>query len=146
MPQWDFLNFLTEHAKVYPRFHLLMEHEVVDLIEESGRVAGVRCITPDGPRDIRAALTVGADGRNSVLHEIAGLEVIDLGAPIDVLWMRLSRQPNDPDQTLGRARNNRVLVTRNRGDYWQCAYVIPKGSAEELRQKGPSSFRDGIAR
>ncbi len=145
MPQWDFLNFLADQAKVYPAFHLLMEHEVVDLIEESGRVAGVRCNTPDGPRDIRAPLTVGADGRRSIVREKAGLEVIDLGAPIDVLWMRLRRRPDDPEQTLGRARAGRILVTLNRGDYWQCAYVIPKGSAEQLRTQGLASFRQDVS-
>ena len=145
MPQWEFLNFLAEHGKRYPGFRIAMEHEVVDLIQENGRVAGVRCRTPQGELEIRAQLIVGADGRRSVVREKAGLEVIDLGAPIDVLWTRLSRQPADPEQTLGRVRGGRILVMLNRGDYWQCAYVIPKGAAEQIRAKGLAAFQADLA-
>ena len=121
-----------------------MEAEITGLIEENGRVAGVRARTPQGVLEVRADLTVGADGRHSIVREKAGLEVIDLGAPIDVLWMRLTRQPTDPNQTLGRIRAGRILVTLDRGDYWQCAYLIPKGAFDAIRQKGLPSFREDI--
>jgi 2-polyprenyl-6-methoxyphenol hydroxylase-like FAD-dependent oxidoreductase len=141
MPQWDFLNFIAEKAKAYPEFHLHMECEVTDLIIENGRVAGVRAKTRDGQREFRAHLTVGADGRHSIVRAKAGLEVIDLGAPIDVLWMRVSRLPTDPEQTLGRFRAGKLLVTLNRGDYWQCAYVIPKGGFAAIQKNGLPAFR-----
>jgi 2-polyprenyl-6-methoxyphenol hydroxylase-like FAD-dependent oxidoreductase len=144
MPQWDFLNFIAEKAKRYPQFHLRMESEVAGLIEENGRVAGVRASTPQGVLEVRADLTVGADGRHSIVRQKAGLDVIDLGAPIDVLWMRLARQPNDPHQTLGRFRAGKLLVTLDRGDYWQCAYVIPKGAFDAIRQRGLPSFWEDI--
>jgi 2-polyprenyl-6-methoxyphenol hydroxylase-like FAD-dependent oxidoreductase len=145
MPQWDFLNFIAEKAKAYPRFRLRMESEVTDLMVEDGGVTGVRATTPRGMLEVRADLTVGADGRHSTVRAKAGMEVIDLGAPIDVLWMRLSRQPSDPDQTLGRFRAGKILVTLNRGDYWQCAYVIPKEGFEPIQQKGLPAFREDIA-
>jgi len=145
MPQWDFLNFIAEKGKLYPRFQLRMEAEVTGLLEESGRVVGVRAVTPRGILEVRAELTVGADGRHSIVREKAGLEVIDLGAPIDVLWMRLARQPGDPNQTLGRYRAGKILVTLDLGDYWQCAYVIPKGAFDAIREKGLPSFREDIA-
>jgi 2-polyprenyl-6-methoxyphenol hydroxylase-like FAD-dependent oxidoreductase len=145
MPQWDFLNFISEQAKRYPHFHLMMESEVTELLEENARVVGIRARTPQGSLEVRAPLTIGADGRHSIVRAQAGLEIIDLGAPIDVLWMRLSRRPDDFTSTLGRIRNGKILVTINRGDYWQCAYVIPKGGIEAIRQRGLQSFRDDIA-
>ena len=145
MPQWDFLNFFAEKGKLYPQFQLRMETEVIGLMEENGRVAGVRARTPQGVLEVRADLTVGADGRHSIVREKAGLEVMDLGAPIDVLWMRLGRQASDPNQTLGRFRAGKILVTLDRGDYWQCAYIIPKGAFDAIRQKGLPAFRDDIA-
>jgi 2-polyprenyl-6-methoxyphenol hydroxylase-like FAD-dependent oxidoreductase len=145
MPQWDFLDFMAEHAKRYPTFHLRMQAEVKELIEESGHIVGVRATTPQGPLEVRARLTVGADGRHSTVREQAGLEVQDLGAPIDVLWMRLSRQPNDPIQPLGRFNRGKILVMLFRGEYWQCAYVIPKGGLDDLRRTGIESFRENIA-
>ncbi len=145
MPQWDFLNFIAEKAKAYPQFHLCMESEVVDLIEENGRIVGVRANTKQGSLEVRASLVLGTDGRRSIMREKAGLEVIDLGAPIDVLWMRLSRDLNDSSAALGRIRGGKILVTLNRGDYWQCAYVIAKGGAEAIRQQGLPSFREAIA-
>jgi 2-polyprenyl-6-methoxyphenol hydroxylase-like FAD-dependent oxidoreductase len=144
MPQWDFLNFITEQAGRYPTFHLKMQAEVTDLIEVSGTVAGVRAKTPNGVLEIRAPLTVGADGRQSVVRERAGLEVIDLGAPMDVMWMRISRRPTDPAQTLGHFDRGKILFLINREDYWQCAFVIPKGTADEIRQRGLEAFRQGI--
>jgi 2-polyprenyl-6-methoxyphenol hydroxylase-like FAD-dependent oxidoreductase len=145
MPQWEFLNFIAEKAKAYSQFHLRMESEVTDLIEENGRIVGVRAKTSQSILEVRADLTLGTDGRHSVVRAKAGLEVIDLGAPIDVLWMRLTREPSDPDQTLGRFRAGKILVMLNRADYWQCAYVIPKGGIEAIRQRGLAAFRDDIA-
>jgi len=144
MPQWDFLNFIAEKAKAYPQFHLHMECEVTDLLIENGRVSGVRAKTRDGDREFRAALTVGADGRHSIVRAKAGFEVLDLGAPIDVLWMRVSRQPNDPAQSLGRFRAGKLLVTIDRGDYWQCAYVIPKGRFAAIQKNGLPAFRQDL--
>jgi 2-polyprenyl-6-methoxyphenol hydroxylase-like FAD-dependent oxidoreductase len=144
MPQWDFLNFIAEKAKAYPQFHLRMESEVTELIEENGRVAGVRAKTSQGILEVRADLTLGTDGRHSIVRAKAGLEIIDLGAPIDVLWMGLTRDPSDPYQTLGRFRAGKILVMLNRADYWQCAYVIPKGDLEVIRQKGLAAFREDI--
>ena len=145
MPQWDFLNFITEQASRYPTFHLRMQAEVTDLIEVNGTVAGVRAKTPNGTLEIRASLIVGADGRHSVVRERARLKVIDLGAPMDVMWMRLSRRPTDPPQTLGHFDRGRILFLINREDYWQCAFVIPKGTADEIRQRGLEAFRQEIA-
>ncbi|MGC1870331.1 MAG: FAD-dependent oxidoreductase [Acidobacteriaceae bacterium] len=145
MPQWDFLNFVAEKAKDYPHFHLRMESEVTGLLKENGRVRGVRVTTPKGTLEVHADLTVGADGRHSTVRSSAGLEVVDLGAPIDVLWMRVSRQPTDPNQTLGRFRAGKILVTLNRGEYWQCAYVIAKGSFAALQQRGLPLFRQDLA-
>jgi 2-polyprenyl-6-methoxyphenol hydroxylase-like FAD-dependent oxidoreductase len=145
MPQWDFLNFIAEKGQAYPQFHLRMQSEVTELIEENGRIAGVRANTPNGSLEVRASLTLGADGRHSIVREKAGLEVIDRGAPIDVLWMRLSRQPADPARTLGRFSAGKIVVTLDRGDYWQCAVVIPKGGFETIRQQGLPAFREEIA-
>jgi 2-polyprenyl-6-methoxyphenol hydroxylase-like FAD-dependent oxidoreductase len=144
MPQWDFLNFIAEKAKAYPEFHLHMESEVTDLLIEDDRVTGVRARTRDGDREFRAGLTVGADGRHSIVRAKAGFEVFDLGAPIDVLWMRLSRLPTDPAQTLGRFRAGKLLVTLDRGDYWQCAYVIAKGGFDAIQKKGLPAFRQDL--
>ncbi|HEX3462839.1 MAG TPA: FAD-dependent oxidoreductase [Candidatus Elarobacter sp.] len=145
MPQWDFLNFLAEQARRYPAFRLLMRAEVTDLIEENGTVAGVRATTLDGPLEVRADLVVGCDGRHSTVRERAGLEVRDLGAPIDVLWMRISKRPEDGAPVLGRFDAGRLLVTLDRGDYWQCAYVIRKGGFEELKTHDVQVLRDDIA-
>jgi 2-polyprenyl-6-methoxyphenol hydroxylase-like FAD-dependent oxidoreductase len=145
MPQWDFLNFLADRAAGYPSFRLLMEAEATGLIEESGRVVGVRATTPGGPIDARADLVVAADGRNSILREKAGLHVKDFGAPMDVLWFRLSRKPHDPSQTMGRFDAGRIFISINRGDYWQCGFVIPKGQFEEVHQRGLEAFRNNVA-
>ncbi|MGA7632408.1 MAG: FAD-dependent oxidoreductase [Terriglobales bacterium] len=144
MPQWDFLNFIAEKAKFYPQFNLRTEAEVTDLRIENGRVTGVRARTPQGTLEVRAQLTIGADGRHSKVREVAQLEVIDLGAPIDVLWMRLARKPGDPSQTLGRFREGKILVSLDRGDYWQCAYVIQKGEFDSIQHKGLPAFRETI--
>jgi 2-polyprenyl-6-methoxyphenol hydroxylase-like FAD-dependent oxidoreductase len=145
MPQWDFLDFLAEHARKLPSFALRMKAEVTDLIEEGGRVVGVRATTPDGPLEVRAAVTVGADGRHSTVRARAGLEVEDIGAPIDVLWMRLPRRADDPPQSLGRFDRGRVMVMINRGEYWQCGFVIAKGGYDQVRARGLDHFRDEVA-
>src|SRR6266851_5420099 len=145
MPQWDFLNFIVEQGKRYSSFHLKMQAEVTDLIEENERIIGVTAKTPSGSMEVRAALTVGADGRHSIVRERAGLQVIDLGAPMDVLWMRISRRPTDPGQTLGHAEAGKVFVMIDREDYWQCGFVIPKGAADEIRKRGIEQFREDIA-
>lgn len=146
MPQWDFLNFVAQQAERYPEFHLKMRTEAVDLIEDKGRVAGVRAKTADGTIEIRANLTVGADGRKSIVRERAGLEVMDLGAPMDVLWMRVSRRLGDPGQSLGRIAAGKVFIMVDRDEYWQCGYVIPKGAAEEIRGRGIEKFRQEITK
>ncbi|MHB8413681.1 MAG: FAD-dependent oxidoreductase [Candidatus Acidiferrales bacterium] len=146
MPQWDFLNFIAEKAKRYPGFHLKMQADVTDLIQKNGSVEGVQAKTPDGMLEIRANLTIGADGRHSVVRERAGLEVINLGAPMDVLWMQFSLHEGDPEQTFGHVEAGRVLVMLDRGDYWQCAFVIPKGGIEEIRQRGLGALREEIAK
>ena len=145
MPQWDFLNFLDERGRRYPTFHVRMQAEVTGLLVEGERVRGVSATTPAGPLEVRAELVVAADGRHSTVRDRAGLEVQDLGAPIDVLWMRLSRRPGDPRQPLGRFDRGKIFVMLDRGDYWQCAYVIPKGGIEEIRQRGLDAFRDAVA-
>jgi 2-polyprenyl-6-methoxyphenol hydroxylase-like FAD-dependent oxidoreductase len=122
-----------------------MQAQVTELIVEGGRVAGVRAEMPNGPLEVRSELVVGADGRHSTVRQRAGLKVEDVGAPIDVLWMRLPRRPGDPDQPAGRFMRGRILVMINRGDYWQCGFVIPKGTFDELRQQGLDSFRAAIA-
>jgi len=144
MPQWDFLNFLVEHAKRYPGFRVEMQAEVTKLTETDGRVTGVEAKTPKGVLRLEADLTVGADGRSSTVREHAGMKVIDLGAAMDVFWMRISKGADDPGQTLGRVDPGSILVMLDRGDYWQCAFVIPKGTADDVREKGLAAFRERI--
>ena len=144
MPQWDFLDFIATQAKRYTSFRLRMQTEATALVEEQGRVVGVRARTANGQLSIRADLVVAADGRDSKLRDAAGLRVKDLSAPIDVLWMRLSKQPGDPNEVLGRAAAGALLVMLDRGNYWQCAYVIAKGEAERLRGEGITAFRDRV--
>jgi 2-polyprenyl-6-methoxyphenol hydroxylase-like FAD-dependent oxidoreductase len=144
MPQWDFLDFIKEQASRYPTFHLKMNAEVTDLLEEKGSVVGLRAKTPEGSLEIRAPLSIGADGRHSIVRQRANLEVIDVGAPIDVMWMRISRRPSDPGQTLGHFDRGKILVMINRESYWQCAFVIPKGEADRIRQRGLPAFCENI--
>ena len=145
MPQWDFLNFLAEKARRYPSFHLRMQAEATDLIEDGGRVSGLRATTPAGTLVVQADLVVGADGRHSTVRRCAGLEVEDIGAPIDVLWMRLPRRPSDGTAPLGRFGAGKIFIMLDRGDYWQCAYVIPKGGFDEIKAKGLDAFRAAVA-
>ena len=122
-----------------------MRNEAVDLIEEAGRVVGVRADTPRRRLEIRADLTVGCDGRHSTVRARAGLAVVNLGAPMDVLWFRLPKRPSDPGQTMGRFDAGRISVLIDRGDYWQCAFLIPKGTIEETKRAGLPALRQSMA-
>ncbi len=144
MPQWDFLNFLAEEAKRFPQFDLRMETRATELIRQDGRVTGVRADSPDGPIDIYADLVVAADGRHSAMRQSAAFPVTDVGSPIDVLWMRIPRHSDDPEATAGRINAGHMLVMINRGDYWQCAYVVAKGGYEAIREAGLDRFRASI--
>ena len=131
MPQWDFLNFLSSHAKHFPEFQLHMETEVVDLLMEDSRVIGVRAKTPQGELEVHADLVIGADGRHSTTQIRAGLEQLQFGVPIDALWMRISKKDDDPAQSFGFFQQGKLLVLLDRGDYWQAGFVIPKGQFDE---------------
>ena len=144
MPQWDFLNFLSAHARVFPTFQLLMQHEVVDLMFDQGRVIGVCVKTPQGDLEIRADLVIGADGRHSIIQACAGLERQEFGVAIDVLWMRMSKKETDPQQTLGFFEQGKLLVLLDRGDYWQCGFVIPKGGFDAIKVRGLQQFQKDI--
>lgn len=143
MPQWDFLDFLAEQGRRYPTFHLRMQTEVTALIEENGRIVGVRGNTPAGPMEVRADLVVGADGRNSVVRHCSGLTIEDLGAPTDVLNMKLSKRIDDPVLAVV-VDHGKLLAMLDRGDYWQCGFPILKGSADEVQRRGIENFRAGI--
>jgi 2-polyprenyl-6-methoxyphenol hydroxylase-like FAD-dependent oxidoreductase len=145
MPQWDFLNFLASHAKRFPTFQLHMETEVVDLLMEGSRVVGVRTKTPRGELEIHADLVIGADGRHSTTQGRSGLEQIQFGVPIDVLWMRISKKQGDPKQTFGFFQHGKLLVLLDRDDYWQAGFVIPKGQFEEIKARGLTEFQNEIA-
>ena len=145
MPQWHFLDFIAGEGRRYPGFALRMCAEVTDLIAEGGRVAGVRATTPDGPLEVRADLVVAADGRSSRVRALAGLPVDELGAPMDVLWFRLSRRPADGADTMGRVAAGHILVLIDRGELWQCGYVIPKGAFDAIRARGLEAFRAEVA-
>ncbi|MCJ7787545.1 MAG: FAD-dependent oxidoreductase [Methyloceanibacter sp.] len=146
IPQWDFLDFLTDQGKRYPGCKLKMKAEVDDLIWNGDRVVGLKARLPRGMLEVHAGLVVGADGRHSAVRRLAGLEVEDLGAPMDVLWLRLSKRPGDGSQAVGRFQAGRLFVMLDRGDYWQCAYVIPKDGFNQIRCKGLDAFRRDIAR
>jgi 2-polyprenyl-6-methoxyphenol hydroxylase-like FAD-dependent oxidoreductase len=145
MPQWDFLNFLAERAKKFANFRLLMSTEATDLVLIGEKVIGLKANDAVGEFRIHATLIVAADGRASILRSLSGLKVVDHGSPIDVLWFRLSRQPEDGDQIQAQFHGGRIMVTLNRGDYWQCAFVINKGGFEKLRAAGLAAFRTMIA-
>ena len=136
MPQWDFLNFFAGKAKLFPSFTLRMQHEVVDLIIEGDRVGGVRVKSPEGEREFRADLVIGADGRNAVTHTRAGFEIQELGVPIDVLWMHISKRDSDPEQLFGFFRHGKLLVLIDRGNYYQAGFVIPKGGIVTAKDRG----------
>jgi 2-polyprenyl-6-methoxyphenol hydroxylase-like FAD-dependent oxidoreductase len=145
MPQWDFLEFVRRQASREAGFRLIQQANVVELVRDADRVVGLIANTPDGRLEVRADLVVGADGRHSTVRELAALPRRDLGAPIDVLAMRLPRRPDDGEQVLGTLAPGRFLVMLNRGDYWQCAYVIKKGGREQLEQQGLPALRESLA-
>jgi 2-polyprenyl-6-methoxyphenol hydroxylase-like FAD-dependent oxidoreductase len=145
MPQWDFLNFLAEEAARYPTFQLRRQADVTGLLEEADSVAGLLASTPDGPLEVRASLVVGADGRHSTVRAKAGLSIEEFGAPMDVLWFRLSRRASDPGDPVGRFDTGQIFIMLNRGDYWQCGFVISKGSRDRLQGEGLPAFRDAVA-
>src|SRR4030095_7127779 len=144
MPQWDFLNFLSTQAKEFPSFQLLVQHEVIDLIFDQNRVTGVRVKTPGGELEIRADLVIGADGRHSIVQGRAGWERQEFGVPIDVLWMRMSKKQNDPQQSFGFFQHGKLLVLLDRGDYWPAGFVIPKGGFDEIKTRGLPQFQNDI--
>ena len=146
MPQWNFLDFLARHGRAFAGFTLLMNAEAQGVIEEAGKVVGVQARVDGQPEEIRADLVVGADGRHSTIRAALGLEVQDIGAPMDVLWFRISHKDGDPGDVLGRFDAGSILVMLDRGDYWQCAFVIPKGGAERVRAEGIEKIRATIAR
>jgi 2-polyprenyl-6-methoxyphenol hydroxylase-like FAD-dependent oxidoreductase len=144
MPQWDFLNFLAEHGKRYKTFNLQMKTEATELIEEGGRIVGLRANAPDGILTIRADLVVGCDGRRSTVREKAGLKSDDYGAPMDVLWFRMSHKGADSADTFGHIEAGKMMIMLDRGDYWQCAYLIPKGGIDRIRAEGLDAFRKRV--
>lgn len=144
MPQWDFLNFISTHAKGFPNFQLHMQTEVVDLLIENDRVVGVRAKTPRGELDVQADLVIGADGRHSVTHTRAGFKQCEFGVPIDVLWMRISKKQGDLEQSFGFFQHGKLLVMLDRGDYWQCGFVIPKGGFDKIKARGLLQFQNDI--
>ncbi|MCC8939065.1 FAD-dependent oxidoreductase [Bradyrhizobium sp. Arg68] len=143
MPQWDFLNFLRESGKRFVSLKVLMNTEATDLLRRGDTIAGVRATTPDGPIEIAADLTVACDGRHSTVRERAGLAVEDIGVPMDVLWFRVPRRPDETENLFARVERGKMMVTFDRGDYWQCAYVIPKGQYEAVKARGlPALIND----
>ncbi len=144
MPQWDFLDFIDDKASAYPGYHLRRQTEATGLIREAGRIVGVKAEGPDGPIEVRANLVIAADGRDSRLRAASALKVTDYGAPMDVLWFRLPRKETDTDETFGRFDTGRIFIMLNRGDYWQCAYVIAKGANERVRGAGLADFRSKL--
>jgi 2-polyprenyl-6-methoxyphenol hydroxylase-like FAD-dependent oxidoreductase len=146
MPQWDFLNFLRESGKRFSSLKVMMSSEATDLIREGDRVTGVSAKTPDGAIDILADLTIACDGRQSTLRERSGLELEEIGAPMDVLWFRAGRRPDETENVFARVEPGKMMVTFNRGDYWQCAYVIAKGQYDAVKARGLPALLDEVAR
>ena len=144
MPQWDFLNFLAEHGRRYSQFDLRMRAEATDLIEEAGKIVGVRVKTPEGELTVHADLVVGCDGRHSTVREKAGLQSDEYGAPMDALWFRITRRDSDGADVFGHIEAGALLVMLDRGDYWQCAYVIPKGGIDRVKANGIEAFRNRV--
>ncbi len=145
MPQWDFLQFLADKGRRFPALQVMMSAQVTQLIEEAGRVVGVAATTRDGPLEVRADLVIGCDGRNSTVRAASDLVVEDMGSPIDVLWFRLSKRAGDPSQVLGRLGVDKMIVTIDRTDYWQCAYVIGKGGIGRIHAAGLDAFKAAVA-
>ncbi len=145
MPQWDFLDFIAAHGKALPRFKLLMHAEAKALISEGGKVVGVRATVDGRDEEIRADLVVGCDGRHSMVREQTGLKLDVLGAPMDVMWFRVTHKDGDANEVMGRFNAGGLIVMLDRGDYWQCAYVIPKGAADRVRAQGIDKVRETLA-
>ena len=145
MPQWDFLSFLRESGKRFPSLQVMMNASVTDLVWSGDRIVGVHADTPEGPVEIRAGLTIGCDGRHSVVRERAQLDLEEIGAPKDVLWFRAGRRPNETENLFARIQTGKMLVTFDRGDYWQCAYVIAKGQFDAVKARGLDAFRSDVA-
>ena len=146
MPQWDFLNFLREGGERFASLKVMMNTEAVDLIRRGDAVAGVRAKTPEGTIDIEADLTVACDGRHSLLRERAGLEVEEIGAPMDVLWFRAGKDANETQRVFARVDPGKMMVTFDRGDYWQCAYIIAKGQYDAVKARGLPALLDDVVR
>ena len=144
MPQWDFLNFLRERGKRFASLKVMMNAAATDLVWSGDTVAGVIAETPDGPLEIRTGLTVGCDGRHSVVRERARLEVKEIGAPMDVLWFRAGKDAGENESLFARVETGKMMVTFDRGDYWQCAYVIAKGQYDQVKARGLDAFRDDV--
>jgi 2-polyprenyl-6-methoxyphenol hydroxylase-like FAD-dependent oxidoreductase len=140
MPQWDFLNFLRESGKRFASLKVLMNADATDLVWSGDTVVGVQADTPEGPVEIRADLTIGCDGRHSIVRERARLEVEEIGAPMDVLWFRAGKRADESESVFGRIEAGKMMVTFDRGDYWQCAYVIDKGQYDAVRARGLDAF------
>lgn len=146
VPQWDFLDLLADEGRRYPYFDLRMRHEAIGLIEKEGRVAGVHVRSPEGEMSVQADLIVACDGRHSTLREAADMPRRDYGAPMDVLWFRVPRKHSDPEETFAIVDSGHMMVLLNRTDYWQAAYVVPKGSDETLRAQPVETLRDSVAK
>jgi 2-polyprenyl-6-methoxyphenol hydroxylase-like FAD-dependent oxidoreductase len=144
MPQWDFLNFLRESGKRFRSLKVMMNADATDLIWSGDSVVGVQADTPDGPVEIRADLTVGCDGRHSIVRQRANLRVKDIGAPMDVLWFRAGKRANETESVFARIEPGKMMVTFDRGDYWQCAYVIAKNQYDAVKARGLDAFRDDV--
>jgi len=142
MPQWDFLNFLRESGKRFASLQVMMNADATDLIRSGDSVVGVNADTPEGPIEIRAGLTIGCDGRHSIVRRQAGLDVEEIGAPMDVLWFRAGRRVNENERLFARLQPGKMLVTFDRGDYWQCAYVIAKDQFDAVKARGLEAFRN----
>ncbi len=144
MPQWDFLNFLRASGARFPQLKVMMNADATDLVWSGDKVAGVTANTPEGPLEIHADLTIGCDGRHSMVRQRANLEVEEIGAPMDVLWFRAGRHPDEKENLFARLEPGKMMVTFDRGDYWQCAYVIAKGQYDAVKARGLDAFRDDI--
>ena len=145
VPQWDFLNFMVSKGEGFSGFKVITGAPVTGLLREQSRVTGVKAETRHGPLEVSARLVVGCDGRHSIIRDLAGLTVHATGVPIDVLWFRLPKKEGDPSQTLGRFDRGRIMVLLDRGDYWQIAYVIPKGEFERIQKKGLDYFKNELS-
>lgn len=144
MPQWDFLDFLSKEASRYPNFRLMMATKVTDVLDEGGRIVGLALEAPDGPVQLRSTLVIAADGRHSVVREKAGLEVVSFGSASEVVWMKLSKQEGDPEETMGHAGPRQGFVLIDRGDYWQCGFIVRRGTFAEIREGDLEAFRDMV--